>query len=204
MQRQGFTALVPVEELAREERDGRQLLRHKKDVGLVDANDNHVRVEGLECDVLCYICQSGFYDDTTGRICACGNCGHYFLQSCTQPVILGTEMDTWNCAVCRGDDTDVCQNCGGEWTIAGGNEKENNVLIQCSGLCATWWHQKCHIPAVPSRYSLPKADDEKWFCAWCTVPEVVHEDYDEVSGVHGGPGGGGKPCGREFKAPSLG
>ena len=108
-------ALLLAETIAEQSRKtGRHLLSKEEGEGLIDRDDDarQVAQEGFFADVACRLCCSKWYDASTGVIAKCTQCGKAYHQECANPKIKTDSLHEWVCAVCSGEDGEICAHCG--------------------------------------------------------------------------------------------
>ena len=168
---------------------------HKAGWKRITAQEGHVHVENdaermqnqesgimwdaTKSDIMCYHCDSSWYDAETGVILRCKTCKRAWHQECHSPVVrFGTfEEADWECAVCSGLEKDKCHRCSGAWD----DQRKSNRLLFCDGPCGRLYHQKCHEP--PVKWGRDANDDDPWFCRQCQTQAMQDEaDHLEQTG----------------------
>ena len=180
-------ALVPVEDLLKMYNKGYVRLQSGAEVETeaerIEHMDSGVQWCTQEAETACYMCQSKWYDDSTGLIIRCSKCKHSWHQECHYPTVwtdslqLGT-ASPWMCSVCSGDEVDVCHRCHKDWSMKDEEEEtDNDRLMYCEGVCGRLFHQKCHDPCVS--YPGPTV---KWYCGECEDDrrEAIASDVADI------------------------
>ena len=152
-------------------------------------------------EVPCYHCSSSFYDAATGVILCCKRCKIHYHQECHTPKVKLDSLDNikeWECAVCTGEDADICAHCNKPYTVDHcKREKDNNRLMYCEGHCGKLWHQKCYKP-----YIVYPGDDVPWICERCVLAnEKAAAEEEEAAAVSGKPKPGQTRSGRKTAKP---
>ena len=78
-------------------------------------------------NVSCCFCLQSFYDSSTGLIIKCRKCCDAYHQNCHTPKLDENDFEqyNWECAVCSGEDEDICTVCRKNWT----DPLKNNRLV---------------------------------------------------------------------------
>ena len=116
----------------------------------------------------CTRCRSSWFGPKKGCLVRCKVCTRVFHQQCYKPKIMAKDKDDWTCQVCSGQDTDLCEKCGWEWSQqaedADSSDEDDNQLLQCEA-CQKWYHQYCHAPIIkpiPATFQCTSCAPEAW------------------------------------------
>ena len=192
------TALLAARDINDLEDDGYRRITHADGYTHVQTTeemeqdrDSGIMWNPMQAGVTCSFCLSSMYDDATGLLVRCQDCHDIYHQACHVPILTDGKFDKhyWKCAVCSGDDPDICRVCGKNWT----DPLKDNRLLYCEGTCGNLWHQKCHVP--PVKYN----GAEPWLCATCCIEAADREAELEAQSA-----GAVKRSGRNKKSKPKG
>ena len=94
----------------------------------------------------CRQCHSFWFDQKLGLIVECQKCHKHWHQSHVQPSIRTDEIDMWTCPVCSGAETEVCHNCGEDWTLEDCEDPmDDDALLYCEGDVFTFLLCLCSV-----------------------------------------------------------
>lgn len=157
IQHKRYYAVLPLADLVQLKSEGYSqvmLSKHGHVASFVSAMDAEAEpIEGWDPYQRCYRCKTCWFDQEKGVLVKCTGCHRSYHQECAEPRILTSNVTKWQCPVCSGADTLLCQLCGDNFTeheVLNPDSLQNNELVQCAK-CSLWWHQACH----PGLYPLP-------------------------------------------------
>ena len=126
-----------------------------------------------ESEHSCFICNSSFFDDSSGLMVQCQRCRNAWHQDC-HPIKIKLEdavSGVWECGVCSGAVVDVCCHCHLDFEVVGKKkEADNNRVVYCDGDCGRLFHQKCHSPPI-----IYDSEHAAWRCTPCQMAFSQHE-----------------------------